>query len=114
MIRASVVAGALAALIAMQAPVLADDPSLAGSVYQNARVGNSANAVAGAYVYVHTASEVSGAWTGPALTDAYGRFTFPKLGAGTYLLRVFIGNQRVWQQTVNVPGKLPPIVIPAS
>jgi hypothetical protein len=89
-------------------------PALAGSLYRNAASGNIANAIAGALVYAHRADDSSAAWIGPSLTDAYGRFSFPALDAGPYLLRVFVGKQVVWQQLVTAPAILRPIVIPAS
>jgi hypothetical protein len=103
---------ASAALLGAHVNALAQAPSLAGSVYRNANTGNYANAVAGAYVYVHRADASGDTWTGPALTDRYGRFVFPSLDRGPYLLRVFVGSRRVWQQTVTVPATLSPIVVP--
>lgn len=95
--------------------LLGQAPSLAGSVYRNTSTGASATAVGGALVYVHPADDASGPWSDPALTDAYGRFTFPVLSRGKYLLRVFVGGQRVWQQVVTVPPNvLSPIVVPAT
>ena len=103
---------ALLAIVASLA-LLGDGPSLAGSVYRNTG-GPNATAVGGALVYVHSAADTSGGWAGPALTDAYGRFSFPVLWPGQYLLRVFVQGRTSWQQVVTVPAVLKPIVIDAS
>jgi Carboxypeptidase regulatory-like domain len=90
--------------------LLGQAPSLSGSVYRSSG-SDTATAVGGALVYVHRADDTGDTWSSPALTDAYGRFTFPMLKPGQYLLRVFVGRQRVWQQVVTVPSVLKPIVL---
>jgi hypothetical protein len=101
---------ALAASVAL----LAQAPSLSGSVYRNTGMSDSALAVGGALVYVRPTDNTTD-WSGPALTDAYGRFTFPSLRSTQYLLRIYTGKQLSWQQVVTVPpAVLRPIVLPAT
>ena len=102
----------LLALVASVA-LLGQAPSLAGSVYRNTGTSDNALAVGGALVYVRP-TDNSTDWSGPSLTDAYGRFAFPSLRSGSYLLRIYTGRQLAWQQVVTVPAVMQPIVLPAT
>ncbi len=114
MIRRFVLAGALAlALFPRTAATAHGGVALAGSVYRGG-AGSTSTALVGALVYVHDTRSDGGPWAGPALTDAYGRFAFEELDSGRYVLRVFVARKRVWEQIITVPGRLPPIVIPAT
>ena len=114
MIRRFVLAGALAlALLPRTAATAHDGVALAGSVYRGG-AGSTSTALVGALVYVRDTRADGGQWTGPVLTDAYGRFAFGDLAPGRYVLRVFVARKRVWEQVVPAPGQLSPIVVPAA
>jgi hypothetical protein len=115
MTRRFALAGALAAALLPQVAAMAQSaPVLAGSVYRGGSGGTS-TALVGALVYVHGGKVDDGSWTGPVVTDAYGRFAFfGDFAPGRYVLRVFVARKRVWEQVVTIPGRLPPIVAPAS
>ena len=106
----------LAIIMLVAVPLLAQvsqPQSLSGSVYQNVSGTSTAKAVAAASVYVHdvNASDPS-AWTGPVLTDSYGRFGFYGLTGSRYLLRIYdAADYRLWEAVVNVPSTLKPIVV---
>jgi len=87
-------------------------PVLAGSLYKLAYGDRTSVPVAGASVYLYpAASQDQSAWIGPNLTDGYGRFTFQGPGAGKYLMRIYSGSTRLWEQTVQLPTALDPIII---
>lgn len=87
-------------------------PVLAGAIYKLAYGDTKSVPVAGASVYLHpAASHDDAAWIGPNLTDAYGRFTFQGPANGEYLLRIYSGTLRVWEQVVQIPATLAPIVV---
>jgi hypothetical protein len=114
MTRRFALAGALAAALLPQAAAMAQStPVLAGSVYRGSSGGTS-TALVGALVYVHGGKVDDGSWTGPVVTDAYGRFAFGDLVPGRYVLRVFVARKRVWEQVVTVPNRLAPIIVPAA
>jgi hypothetical protein len=63
----------------------------------------------------------SGMWIGPAITDINGGYAFYNLPPGKYLMRIYrvqyqsqTQSQRVpvWEQQVQVPGVVNPIVLP--
>jgi hypothetical protein len=109
--RRVALAGALAAALLRPAAAPAQNHSLlTGAVYR-AGDGGTSTALIGALVYVHGGNLDDGAWTGPIVTDAFGRFAFENLARGGYVLRVFVGRKRVWEQLVSAPGQLSPIVI---
>lgn len=92
--------------------VLNAAPVLAGSIYKIAMNDKTSTPVAGAAIYLHAAnSQDEAAWIGPNLTDAYGRFTFQGPGNGEYVMRIYSGSLRLWEQVVQLPAKLDPIVI---
>jgi hypothetical protein len=87
---------------------------LSGSLYKTTNGRADAVAVVGSAVYARAlAASDSDAWLGPVLTDEYGRFAFVGIPAGNYLLRMYSGDRTtlLWQQTVQVPEALAPIVI---
>ena len=87
-------------------------PVLAGSVFKLAYGDRISVPVAGASVFLHPADSLDDkSWIGPNLTDAYGRFTFQGPATGRYLMRIFSGSMRLWEQTVQLPTKLDPIVV---
>ena len=106
----------LVALRSVAAATADTTPSLVGAIY----VGNPAP---GATVQlVPTAIAVIGAqaflradgaekWIGPAETDIFGRFTFPSIARGTYQLRIYRSSVRLWDQRVDVPTILKPIIV---
>lgn len=67
--------------------------------------------VPGAEVYLHpSASSNEHEWIGPVITDNQGRFSFLNVPGGNYVVRVFSGPYRLWQQVVQLPTELAPIV----
>ncbi len=52
-------------------------------------------------------------WIGPSLTDGYGKYALYNVPRGRYLLRINFRGSQVWQQEVEVPAAVPPIVLPA-
>ena len=87
-------------------------PVLAGSIYKLAYGDAKSVPVTGASVYLHPSNSQDDAdWIGPNLTDAYGRFTFQGPANGQYLMRIYSGTMRVWEQVVQIPTKLAPIVV---
>ena len=89
--------------------------NLAGAIYRGTPTGNGADAhvdaalaAAGYDVYVRPRGGTD--WIGPVITDTYGRFVFTSLAPGKYLARAYTGPVRVWEQIVDVPSVLPPIV----
>lgn len=50
-------------------------------------------------------------WTGPSVTDSYGRFRL-EVPSGRYLLRIYGYTCRVWQQEVLSPGRIYEIILP--
>jgi hypothetical protein len=101
------------ALLAMPVLLAAAPPSLTGAVYRGTS-GTTSTSIVGALVYVHASSADPTTWTGPIVTDSYGRFAFAGLTPGKYVLRIYVSRKRVWEQVVTVPGTLPPIVLSAS
>ncbi len=53
-------------------------------------------------------------WIGPSLTDRLGKYAFYNVPPGRYLMRIQFRNRQVWQQEVQVPGTVSPIVLPAN
>jgi hypothetical protein len=53
-------------------------------------------------------------WIGPSLTDRFGKYAFYNVPPGRYLMRIQFRNRQVWQQEVQVPGTVSPIVLPAN
>ncbi|MEA2719811.1 MAG: hypothetical protein QOJ39_1675 [Candidatus Eremiobacteraeota bacterium] len=102
---------ALVAALALTAQT--PPPSISGAVYRGG-AGTTSTALVGALVYIHPADAPDGQWTGPAVTDSYGRFLFQAVPPAKYLLRVFFNRKRVWEQVVDRPGRLSPIVLPSS
>jgi hypothetical protein len=109
----------IAALVLLlgAAPNVAPSASLefAGAIFRGTPSSASdgkvpvANAVVGAQVYVRPRN--AGTWIGPVTTDLYGRFTFGRLAVGTYEVRAYAQNVRLWDQIVSVPTVLPQIVV---
>lgn len=100
--------------VAGQQRVLADvtpSPSLVGSLYKIASTSSQATPVVGASVYLHPNGQNDDVWIGPNLTDARGRFAFYNIARGSYVMRMYSGTIRLWQQLVTVPGNIPPIVV---
>lgn len=58
-----------------------------------------------------TTSVPGSQWVGPVLTDNLGRFVFNSLPSGSYLLRVYVGKTRIWQDLITVPNARPYAVI---
>jgi hypothetical protein len=87
-------------------------PLLAGSIFKIALGDKHSIPVVGADVYLHPAGTTDpDAWLGPNLTDVYGRFTFYNVPQGRYLLRIYSGTLHLWEQVVELPATLQPIVI---
>lgn len=53
-------------------------------------------------------------WIGPSVTDSYGRFAFYNIPYNIYLLRVYYRNPEdsPFEEQINVPGPINPIVLP--
>lgn len=89
--------------------------SITGSLFLFNASGKAPIPLAGyeAYLY-HSESKK---WSGPSITDAYGRYAFQGLQEGRHLLRVYMAGrdwrQQVWQQEVSAPGEIRPIVLGA-
>jgi hypothetical protein len=86
----------------------AQQSNLYGSVYRHNPNAPSATPAAGYAVYVY--SQMTG-WVGPGIVDNYGRYAFYNLPPGWYLLQIYVQNLQVWQQQVQVPGAVRPIVL---
>ena len=85
--------------------------ALTGSVAKLSFGATSPTPVRGAEAYVHAADASDpNAWIGPSITVAQGRFSFLNVPRGTYLLRVYSGPFRLWEQVVVLPTQLAPIV----
>lgn len=101
-------------LMSIFGPVLADAPKrgVTGSLFKLGTGEPRPTAVVGASVYLHRADPSKGDdWIGPNLTDLYGRFNFPNVESGKYLLRIYSGTIHLWEQTVEAPTIVEPIVI---
>jgi hypothetical protein len=62
---------------------------------------------------IHLYAKSTG-WIGPSLTDGFGKYAFYNVPPGRYLMRIQFRNRQVWQQEVQVPGTVSPIVLPAT
>ncbi len=98
--------------------------SVSGAFYRYVPGGASAPALPGLRVYLTPPNtdrttqtlikQRSGTTSiGPSLTDAYGRFSFTGVPAGSYFLRAYFGKKEVWDQAVDARSSqtLSPIVI---
>jgi hypothetical protein len=95
-------------------PALAETPKrgVTGSLFKLGVSESRPAPVVGASVYLHRADSASGAdWIGPNLTDVFGRFNFPNVDSGKYLLRIYSGTIHLWEQTLAAPTIVEPIVI---
>lgn len=91
---------------------LAQKVSFSGTLYQYRSDRDHPTPIPNLRVFLLEPS--SGKWTGPVLTDSYGRFAFYDLQAGRYVLKIYRSadtRSLVWQQEAAVPGQLPPIVL---
>jgi hypothetical protein len=109
----SVVLVALFSIIVPQRAVadVSQSPVLVGSLYKIASTSSQATPVVGASVYLHPSGQSNDVWIGPNLTDGKGRFVFYNTAPGSYVMRIYSGTIRLWQQLVTVPRNIPPIVI---
>jgi len=92
----------------LAAPAASQPLSLTGNLYRVNPRSARPTPLSGYMVYA-----VSKRSFGPVLTDVYGRYAFYGIPPGHYALRITNRNHAiVWQQPVNVPGAVPPIVLP--
>jgi hypothetical protein len=100
-------------LILMSGPLCA--ANLDGSLFLYNPGGQSPTALNG--YQVELVDSKTQAKTDSSVTDSYGRFAFQGIGEGEYSLVIYSAGrswkQQVFQQSVRVPGRLNPIVLPA-
>lgn len=85
--------------------------SFTGTIYRRADAGPP-QPIIGAQAFVIPQAAPRGTrWIGPVLTDHSGRLVFNALDRGSYLLRVYVGTKKVWQDLIDVPSPRPYAVI---
>lgn len=96
-------------LLALSWVAYAQTLCLSGSLYRRNPHGTTPIAANGYRVYLYNPSAK---WIGPALTDFKGRYAFYDITRGIYLMRVYDDGRKVWEQEVQVPDRIKPIVLP--
>jgi hypothetical protein len=111
---------ALVAALGASAPpaAFADQFTLSGSYYRYVDGNGSAPAVSGLRVFLYPLNSDDGSgddasWSGPVLTDAYGRYFFANVPKGRYVVRAYLGKAIVAEQTIDVAASrsMGPLVI---
>lgn len=82
--------------------------SVSGSFHRYNPHGAAPYPAVGYQVYLYTNSM---GWIGPVYTDSWGRYAFYNLSSGQYLMRVYALGNQVWQQQLNVPCRVNPIIL---
>jgi hypothetical protein len=111
---------ALATALAISAPLaaFADPFTLSGSYYRYVDGNGAAPAIAGLRVFLYQLNddgspETQANWSGPVLTDAYGRYFFANVPKGSYVVRAYLGKVVVAEQTIDLSASrnMAPLVI---
>jgi hypothetical protein len=112
--RAHVLAVVLAVVVLPGAAwAQSHDASVSGSFYRYIPGQPQSPALPGAKVFIRPLGLTSAQWIGPSVTDGYGRFSITAVPAGTYLLRMYIDTNLLWEQQITVSSAvtLPPTVV---
>jgi hypothetical protein len=92
--------------------------TVVGSLFIQNRNGPQPIPASGYAVYIINARTTQS--TGPSITDSYGRFTFYRVPAANYILRIYRSGERMFEEVIPVPPdgqtslvtRVAPIVLP--
>lgn len=94
-------------------PARAQKQGITGSLYLYNSSGGNPIPLSGYEVYLYDMQ--SQKWSGPSMTDAYGRYAFYGVQVGRHLIQIYQSEtywrQQVWQQEIQGPGEVKAIVL---